>query len=351
MTVGKTLAREGFLPDFCNGPVLFNVILLAESLALVLVLIGGSFSGSLLRDLLLISLFVQWIAIFSAAALCMLRTPLNRLGPLRAGIAAWLLLVLIALVVGELATWVLWALGNIPTPHPEWYRGFQLRNLALAVIIDGLALHYFIARHQLRQSAAAEARARLQVMQYRLRPHFLFNSMNIIASLTRSSPDRAEAAMADLADLFRSMVDDRKSLLPVESEIAIARKYIELERIRFDQRLRPDWEVDRFPHHARMPVLMLQLALEVAVRQSVEKTTEPVHLVIRLRLDDGRLRLAICSNELSDVVTLGLEEAEALDNLRERLLMHYAGAGDLQLLDTGEGRCITLELPVYEGIE
>ena len=157
----ESLIKQEFLPDFCNGRTLFNAMLLAQSLAIIMTITGKQVTGSLLRDLLLISLFVQWIAIFSVATLCYLRPYLNRLPPLRAGIMAYLLMVLIALIVGELAMWILWAMGNLATPHPDWYAVFQLQNLAIAIIIDGLALHYFLARHQLKNGVYPERSRRV----------------------------------------------------------------------------------------------------------------------------------------------------------------------------------------------
>ncbi|HBE92651.1 MAG TPA: hypothetical protein DDW55_09025 [Gammaproteobacteria bacterium] len=345
------LIKNDFLPDFCNGQTVFNAVLLAESLALILTIVGKQITGDLFRDLLLVSLFVQWIAIFSLAVLCYLRPWLNRLTPLRAGIIAYLLLVGITLLCGELAMWVLWAVGSNPVLHPEWYRYFQLQNLALAVIIDGLALHYFLSRHQLKLSTAAEARARMQVMQYRLRPYFLFNSMNIIASLTRSSPSQAEEATEDLADLFRLMLDEKKSLIPVNKEMSVASKYIRLEKMRFDNRLTDTWKTEHFPLHARMPVLMLQLVLEIAIRQSLEKTSEPVEITISTVLDDGNMNLTVCSHQLRSPEQIEQEEQEALNNIRERLITHYENRATLSLQTNNNGQCIHLAIPVYEGTE
>jgi two-component system sensor histidine kinase AlgZ len=344
------LIKQEFLPDFCHGRTLFNAMLLAESLAIIMTITGKPITNSLFRDLLLISLYVQWIAIFSVASLCYLRPYLNRLPPLRAGLMAYLLMLAIALLVGELAMWVLWAIGFLPDVHPEWYGVFQLRNLTIAIIIDGLALHYLLARHQLRNSVAAEARARLQIMQYRLRPHFLFNSMNIIASLTRSAPSKAEAATEDLADLFRLMLDDRKDLVTVQNEISVARKYIKLERIRLDNRLRVDWHTETLPLHARMPVLMLQLILEICIRQSLERTGGSAVIDVTGSAYGEQMNLSICCPQLPEPAVLAEQEQEALDNIRERLRDTYAERATLILHEKNDSRCIELKLPVHESI-
>jgi len=108
----------------------------------------------------------------------------------------------------------------------------------VAAILEALALRYFLARHQLRQRTLSEARARVEALRSRIRPHFLFNTMNVIASLMRSAPDKAENAMLDMADLLRSMLGESESLVPVNNEIAIAKKYVDIESLRLDNRLR-----------------------------------------------------------------------------------------------------------------
>jgi two-component system sensor histidine kinase AlgZ len=136
--------------------------------------------------------------------------------------------------------WVLWLTGAVSSPRPEWYAYFHIQNFTVAAIINALALRYFLARHQLRQRTLSEARAKIEVLRSRIRPHFLFNTMNIIASLIRSAPDKAETAVVDMADLFRTMLGDSENLVPVSNEIAIAKKYLDIEALRLDNRLHVD---------------------------------------------------------------------------------------------------------------
>ena len=133
-----------------------------------------------------------------------------------------------------------------------------------------LALRYLMARQQC-AGTLSEARAKMQALRARLRPHFLFNSMNIIASLTRSAPTKAEAAIEDMADLFRMMLGDDENLVPIKNEIVLAKKYLNLEALRLDSRLNVDWDIGKFPRKAIMPILTLQPLLENAIQHGIER--------------------------------------------------------------------------------
>src|SRR6266481_5896615 len=133
---------DGFLPDFCSAPVVLNVVIIAEMFAFMATLITRRISFNILEDLLLISLFVQWIAITSIAALCYGRRYLNRLPNVRALGMSYALLLLVTLLVSEAAIWVLYALGRINTPRPEWHLYFHIQNFTVSLLVNGLALRY-----------------------------------------------------------------------------------------------------------------------------------------------------------------------------------------------------------------
>jgi LytS/YehU family sensor histidine kinase len=147
------------------------------------------------------------------------------------------------------------------------------------------------------------------------------------------------------------MLDEKKSLVPVNNEMTVASKYIKLEKMRFDKRLNDVWNTENFPLHARMPVLMLQLLLEIAIRQSLEKTSGPVEITIDSGLDDGLMHLDVCSPQLQPVEKIENEEQEALGNIRDRLATHYENRATLRLQTRNSTQCLSLAIPVYEGNE
>src|SRR5205823_11868422 len=107
---------------------------------------------------------------------------------------------------------------------------FALRNVWIGLVVTGLALRYFYVAHEWRRSVELRAAARVHALQARIRPHFLFNSMNTIAALTRSNPARAESAVQDLADLFRATLSDKRDTITLAEELEVARTYQRMER-------------------------------------------------------------------------------------------------------------------------
>jgi two-component system sensor histidine kinase AlgZ len=341
------LTEPGFLPDFCRGEMVINVVVLAECLAIVATIIIPPLTASVFQDLFYISLFLQWIALTSIGVLCAARPYLNRLGERRAVLMAYLLLLCVTWVVSEFALWLMAGVDIIESPRPPWYAYFHGQNLTVSAIINALALRYFVARHQLRQKTLAVERARATILKYRIRPHFLFNSMNIVASLTRRAPVRAETAIEDIADLFRLMLDDSKDLMPIQNEIKIARKYLKLEKLRLEDRLNANWHTESLSRTTKTPALMLQLLLENAIHHGIEPLPKGGNIDIRLWLDDGRLHISIISPyaELSEVARR--DGDTALNNIRLRLHDLYGENADLKIERDDRSMAVHISHPAF----
>ena len=346
---GERDANEGFLPDFCSAPVVLNIVIIAEMFAFMATLITRRISVNILEDLLLISLFVQWMAIASVAALCYARRYLNRLPNMRAGAMAYALLLLITLLVSEAAIWLLYALGRIGTPRPEWHAYFHIQNFTVSILVNGLALRYLLAKHELRQRTLSEARAKIQALQSRIRPHFVFNSLNIIASLTRNEPTRAENAIEDMADLFRMMLSEDEQLVPVKKEIDVAKKYLALETLRLDQRLHVEWDVGTFPRKAAVPVLTLQPLLENAVRHGIEALPAGGTIGVRLWEEDGKIHIRVDNPYPVKSKARADSPSRSLDNIRQRLQSHYGDAARLEADGENGHYTVTAVVPMRGG--
>ncbi len=348
-TTPEAQADDGFLPDFCSAPVVMNVVIIAEMFAFVTTLITRRISFSILEDLLLISLFVQWIAISSIAALCYTRRYLNRLPNVRALGMSYALLLLVTLLVSEAAIWVLYALGRISTPRPEWHLYFHIQNFTVSLLVNGLALRYILAKHELRQRTLSEARAKIQALQSRIRPHFVFNSLNIIASLTRNEPARAEAAIEDMADLFRMMLSEDEQLVPIKKEVDVAKKYLALETLRLDQRLHVEWDIGTFPRKAAVPVLTLQPLLENAVRHGIEALPTGGTVAVKLWEESGDIHIRVDNPYPTKSKTRPDFPSRSLDNIRQRLQSHYGDAARLETRGENGQFSVTVVVPMRGG--
>lgn len=337
-----------FLPDFCSIQMLFVVVVIAQLLAFVLMLAGSS-PGQRWPDLGLISLFVQWVALCSVLALCLLRPLLRRLNNTQAAYVSYVLLLSICLFISELAYQFV---GNIivTTTRPGWeHADFLLRNLAISAIISAISLRYFYIHYCSQQSLRAETRSRIDALQARIRPHFLFNSMNVIASLTRRDAALAETAIEDLAQVFRASIADARQQVSLRDELEICHSYLHIEQLRLDERLTCHWQVDEQLKELSLPSLLIQPLVENAVIHGIEPLTEGGEITIRIyaEADDWVIEV---DNPCVDsrIDTTGTQIAQ--DNIRERLAAIYAGQASMQT-EISEGRYrvrITLPLPVAE---
>jgi two-component system sensor histidine kinase AlgZ len=207
-------------------------------------------------------------------------------------------------------------------------------------------LRYLYVRHQWQQQIQAEAQARVQALQARIRPHFLFNSMNSIAALTRSDSERAELAVQDLADLFRVSLRDASERVTLEEEIDIAQRYLRLESLRLGDRLRVDWSIERLPRKRLVPSLILQPLLENAVYHGIEPLPEGGRIAIDGAAEGRRIDIRIRNPK-----TCGRGTAHrsgnriALDNIRLRLQLAFGSQAGVALREVDDEFETTLYFP------
>jgi len=327
----KRTQGTGFLPDFCTLRSLLIIIISAELLTMVLTLSTDIVSSGLLHELSLRSLFVQWIALASTAVLCLFRPWLNRQGNIKAGILAWLIIQCVTLIISEAAFQLLndadRSLGVINN-HSD----FLFRSLGISIIVSALGLHYLHIQFLWRQQAVAESQARLQALQSRIRPHFLFNSMNTIASLTRTHPEIAEEAIQDLADLFRASLSSTESQSTLGDELDLARGYLRIEKQRLGERIQIEWDLDELPENASMPQLVLQPLLENAVYHGIEPSPKGGKIQITGRYRRNRINLGIRNSQPPEGSTRHHSGNHmALENIRQRLEGLFSGEAHLTM--------------------
>ncbi len=334
-----------YLPDFCNADVFLRLLLVVELIAIVFALasFGG---GSLFVHISLISVAMLWVGLGTAASLC----GLSRLGwlgnHLRTTIIVFATAVLMTLLVSLLSL----GLGSMmrfgPTAQDV---GFTLmRNLAIALILVGLALRYFYLHYESDMRLQVQAQARLQALQARIRPHFLFNSMNTIASLTHDQPDLAEQAIENLSDLFRASLAAESSI-PLQQELELTRSYIDLEALRLGDLLEVKWRLPDPQPALSLPALTLQPLVENAIYHGVEPLPDGGEIEFAIDQSDSNVEISI-SNPL--VTQQGAHYRKgnrmAVDNIRERLALAFGGAASMELSETESRYTVKLTIPMPE---
>jgi two-component system sensor histidine kinase AlgZ len=340
-----------FIPDFCAPRMVFAVVLIAELVALTLTLARPD--AVFLTELARVSMFLQWLGLTSAAVLCYSRRWLARLTVPQSSAAVFALLLANTTVISELALWFgttldPGGLAEAVLPSDHW--PFLLRNAGICVIVTALLLRYFFVTHQWQKHVRAEAHSRIQALQARIRPHFLFNSMNTIAALTRSDPQRAEEAVEDLADLFRATLRDSHSPLRLKEELELSRIYQRIEALRLGDRLEVKWDVAELPMRAFVPGLTVQPLLENAIYHGIEPLERGGTVTISGRVVDGEVELVV-----SNPVALKPARTEertgnrlALDNIRQRLDLAYGGRGSLNVDQQPDLYRVTVRFPYTE---
>ena len=337
--------------------VVFALVVMGELLAIVLTLNPGAGTEAGFRDLALTSLFIQWVALGSGALLCALRRPLEGLSDAGAAAISYLLVLAVTAAVSE-ASWrfVLPHLANPalspvrPVLATSGHLEFLLRNLGVAAVVALVALRYFYVQHQWKARMEGESRARIQALQSRIRPHFLFNSMNTIASLTRSEPALAEQVTEDLASLFRVSLGDASVPGTLEQEVEGCRPYLRIEAQRLGERLDVRDELDDLPGDALLPALTLQPLLENAIYHGVEPSPEGGWVRLAGSLDGATVRISVENSVPSgDARAQRTGNAMALDNVRQRMEAFFAGEAGLQVVASPDGFRVQLEFPYRVG--
>lgn len=337
-----------YLPNFCTASSVFAVVLIAELVAMVLTLAREELRFGFWTDLARTSMFLLWIGLCSASVLCVARPRLARIGTRPASAIALSLLVIVILLVSE-ATFLLGrsVLGGLDVGNlfPSNHSSFLLRNLFIGFIVSALALRYFFISHEWRRSVELKAHSRLDALQARIQPHFLFNSMNTIAALTRSDPRLAEEAVEDLADLFRANLRETRNHIPLKEELEVARLYQRIEELRLGTRLKVRWEVDALPMDTPVPTLVVQPLLENAIYHGIEPLPEGGTVTIQGQHQNGLIELTVSNPVPATPAHHHSGNRIALDNIRERLELAYPGRAQLTIAEPDGRYVVTLKFP------
>jgi len=312
------------IPELCNTTAITLLVLFSQLLVVILLFAGSELSWVRFG---LMSLFVQWIALGSAGLLCLLRNPLGKLSLPLGSTLAFGVVMCVTLAVSLTAEAV------VPSGDDVGLRIFG--HLTIAGIITALVLRYFYVQQRLRLQEQAELQSRIQALQSRIRPHFLFNSMNIIASLIAVDPDTAESVVEDLSELFRASLNDAGNQVPISEELDLCERYIRIESLRLGERLQMVWDVDELSPATRIPMLTLQPLLENAIYHGIQPLPEGGTIKISVKDDDEYVQIEILNPvPPPSQVSESQGNRMALQNIRSRLSVLY---GNKASLDTDAG--------------
>lgn len=310
---GRAVGRA-LVFDACQVGVVLRAVLFVEAVLGVGAMFGAAGPGEWLARLALLTGGALPATLAWLVTACSLKKGLQRLRePLQYAAG-----VLLGMLAGLYACAML-ALASTTADSPPW-----LACAASGALLSALLVTALLLRARARTPAATTAR--LTELQSRIRPHFLFNTLNSAIALVREEPAKAEALLEDLSDLFRHALVEQGESATLEDEIALARRYLDIEQVRFGERLRVQWLIDPRASAARLPPLLLQPLVENAVKHGVEPTPGPAKLRITAERRGSRVVLTI-TNTLPPGNTGAEPRARghgiALANVRDRLrLLH-----------------------------
>lgn len=328
-----------WLPDFCSLPVLFAVMVVAELLVLVILIAPSDETRAVLPRLATTSVFVQWLGLVCAVCLCKLRPQLQRLSPGIGVLAAYILMLLVTVLGSAIVFEIDHQLNLGMTLPVEFEQRFIWRSAALCALLGAALLRYFYVIEQWRARVRAESKARFEALQARIRPHFLFNSMNTIASLIRARPQDAERAVEDLADLFRAALGNDKVLSTLGEEIELAMRYLAIEQLRLGDRLRIETDFHDVPLSIPMPVLLLQPLVENAVYHGIAPLPDGGTISINVHRNGRRVEIEIRNPCPPPGQRATQRHGMALENTRSRIAFHFGARGTLDI-DAGDNHFV-----------
>lgn len=301
------------LPNFRNLGAILRIVLLVNAIALLGAIAQAVSVQDIVQRFVDSSAFLQPVLLSSLLLLYGLNDSLARLAYWKGVTAVILLVVVITLAIAYLGG-DLYASAAEDTSFHAW------RNLLLSGTFTVLLLGYFKLRAMSLSTALQDAR--LQALQARIRPHFLFNTINAVLSIVRADPKRAETALEDMADLFRMAMADSQKMVLLRREIELSRQYLSLEKLRLGDRLQEKWQIDGALDDALVPPLMLQPLLENAVYHGIEPLSEGGLIEVRLQLIGSELHMDV-RNPCHEHFGLHNGNKMALENIRERLDLQF----------------------------
>ena len=328
------------LDSLWQGRVVIWVVLAAEGLAAVLTLAGDAPLGRWIRFGLL-SLVVQWVALLTLGGLYLLRERLRDVKPQLVAYLALALLLLSSwsvLAVSDLLLGELWR-----TPASERMDVF-LRVTGIVLVVGWLALAAFQNHWRVRQLAVRAKQAELAALQARVRPHFLFNTLNTGAALVHHRPDEAEHLLLDLADLFRAALGGPREI-PLSEEIALIERYLEIESLRFRERLRVRWTRPEPMPNTLVPTLSLQPLVENAIKHGIERIPGGGEIDIRIDSDNKGVLIVISNPVPSEPARASTGHNVGLPASLAQIEAYTEGRGSVVARAEDDRFIVTVTLP------
>jgi two-component system sensor histidine kinase AlgZ len=328
------------LPDFRNLGTVLRIVLLANGIALLGAVTQTASLAALQNSLLQGSALMQPVLLSSLLLLYALNPLLAKATYWQGALAATLATAAITLTIDMLGGDLFFSPGDFGT-----YR--FTRHALVGIAVSLILLAYFRLRAQ--SLSPAKHEARLQALQARIRPHFLFNTINAVLSIVRTDPRRAETALEDMADLFRMAMTESHEMVELSKEVELARQYLSIEQLRLGERLKVHWNTQSMPPDALIPPLILQPLLENAVYHGIEPLPEGGTIEVGLYRDGKELHLKVSNPAPGQTAPHSNGNKMALANIRERLALLFDVEAQYEVVSDADHYQVHILIPYVKG--
>jgi len=330
-----------FIPDLCKVNAILFLLILTQLLSFILCLVNTSSKLIDWESLGLLSIFCHFIALSFSALICVTRDKIKN--------KSHHFIILYFITTNLVVTWLYsWVGSTLLFPNLlQEAQLFTLKSILISGTISALVLRYFFLQSQWKEQKQAELKSRIQALQARIRPHFLFNSMNSIASLISIDPLKAEEVVLDLSSLFRATLNNQSSLIAFEEEISLCRQYLNIESLRLGERLKVKWEVDLPERKIKIPPLTLQPLFENAIYHGIQPRKEGGTIEVKANYKDDVLYILI-SNPYDESLQKHKGNHIALDNIQSRLVAIFGDSAILKTSQLNNTFTVTLRFPITE---
>ena len=339
--------NHAYLPNFCAASSVFVIVVVAELLAILLTLASQPGPGLFMVGLAKTSLFVLWMALLSAVVMCAFRGQLESVGKTRAFVVSFGVLLLLSLVLAEIAYQITRVFGELVIIS-DTHSGFLIRTVGISAIVIALAMRYLYISSEWRRSVVQEAQSRISALQALIRPHFLFNSMNTIASLTRTDPRQAEEAVEDLSDLLRANLGKTGDRTTLKAELEVAAIYQRIEKLRLGDRLNVIWDVNSLPMRAQIPSLVIQPLLENAIYHGIELLPNGGDVVVTGKRDGDTLSITVTNPVATSAQRSRTGNKMAMTNIQQRFALAYDTRANVKVVRDDNTFTVQLRFPYEE---
>jgi len=345
-------ANSSYLPDFAASANVLILLVIAQTVALMLSLVRYYPGPGFMQSLGETSLFILFIAVSAAWLLATARSQLIKFSVTASSVLTLSIVLGNTVVTSEVVFWFGRVYGDPSLqgpasmfPQDRWV--FLSRNLLITLVVGLAVMRYFYVTHQWRSNVEAAAESRFNALQARIRPHFLFNSMNTITALIRRNPDAAERAVEDLADLFRASLGNPDEPVSLQQELQVAQVYQRMEQQRLGERLEVEWQIDDVPLQTSVPALTIQPLLENAIYHGIEPLVDGGLIRVLGSEDEGIITITVI-NPLAPIAQRRNNKGHqiALDNIRQRLELAYGGRARLEVAEQADEFRVLINFPV-----